>query len=169
MENNETSEFDKDNSLQAKPLEEQDILLEKIIHVFAPIYAPGERNLYAGDNDEDFIHFDEEGCAELGLIIDPHAHLSNVVIHHIAKNRLMLIEAVTSHGPINDQRKDELIHLFGNSRAELVFITALLARSDLEEYFEGIAWETIIWMADCPTHFIYLNGGQLLGPYEEKR
>lgn len=159
MENNEASEFADDNAIQPGSFEVPNSLVEQIISVFVPINVPEGRILYAGDGD--FIHFDEKGFAELGLTFDSHARLPNVVIYEVAKDRLLLIEAVTSHGPINEQRREELCRLFGKPGAEQIFITALLARSDLEEFFEEIAWETVIWMADCPTHYIHLGGLQL--------
>jgi len=80
---------------------------------------------------------------------------------------LILIEAVTSHGPINPKRKIELEELFSKSKAGLVFITAFLTKKTLLKYMQEIAWETDIWVADDPTHLIHLNGERFLGPYNK--
>jgi adenine-specific DNA-methyltransferase len=146
----------------------QNVLIEKIIHVFAPIYAPGGNVLYVGDTDKKFLHFDEEAFTNLGITIDPHGKIPDVVLHYAEKNWLILIEAVTSHGPIDGKRKDELKRLFGNSRAGLVFVTAFLSYGALVRYLPSISWETEIWVADHPTHLIHLDGERFLGPYEEK-
>jgi len=145
----------------------QNVLVEKIIHAFAPVYTPGGRVLYIGDTDEKFAYFDEEGLADLGVTIDPHGKIPDVIIHYVEKNWLVLIEAVTSHGPIDGKRKDELKRLFGNSKAGLVFVTTFLARGAMVRYLQEISWETEVWVADHPTHLIHFNGERFLGPYEK--
>jgi hypothetical protein len=44
------------------------------------------------------------------------------------KDWLVLIEAVTSHGPIGIKRHNELKVLFKEAKAGLVFVTAFLTR-----------------------------------------
>lgn len=144
----------------------QNVLIEHILHVFASLYAPGGKVLYVRDTDEKFAYFDEEGFADLGITIDPHGKIPDVIIHYTEKNWLVLIEAVTSHGPIDGKRKDELKRLFHNSKAGLVFVTAFLTRGAMIRYLQEISWETEVWVADHPTHLIHFNGERFLGPYE---
>ncbi|MGJ5629723.1 BsuBI/PstI family type II restriction endonuclease [Nostoc sp. CALU 1950] len=68
--------------------------------------------IYVGDTDEKFAHFDEAALADLGVNIDSHGKMPDVIIHFTTNNWLVLIEAVTSHGPINPKRKKELEVLF---------------------------------------------------------
>jgi len=79
---------------------------------------------------------------------------------------LVLIEAVTSHGPIGIKRHNELKALFGTARSGLVFVTALLTRRAMTKYLGEIAWETEVWIAEAPSHIIHFNGERFLGPYE---
>lgn len=88
------------------------------------------------------------------------------MVHFSEKNWLVLIEAVTSHGPINPKRHGELKKLFKTSTAPLVFVTAFSDRHALNRYIAEIAWETEVWVADNPTHMIHFNGERFLGPYE---
>ena len=145
----------------------QNILVEKIIHEFAEIYTPGGKVLYVGDTDDKFAYYDEEGLAELGMTIESHGKMPDVIIYHTDKDWLVLIEAVTSHGPIDGKRKDELKRLFRDSRAGLVFVTTFLTRGAMVEYLREISWETEVWVAEVPTHLIHFNGERFLGPYEE--
>lgn len=145
----------------------QNILVEKIIHEFAEIYTPGGKVLYVGDTDDKFAYYDKEGLAELGVIIESHGKMPDVIIHHTEKNWLILIEAVTSHGPIDGKRKDELRRLFRASRAGLVYVTTFLTRGAMMEYLKDISWETEVWVAEMPTHLIHFNGERFLGPYED--
>ena len=91
--------------------------------------------------------------------------MPDVVIHHVEKDWLVLIEAVTSHGPVNPKRHNELKELFRESRIGLVFVTAFLTRRDMIKYLGEIAWETEVWVAETPTHMIHFNGERFLGPY----
>lgn len=143
----------------------QNILVEKIIHDFASTYTPGGKVLYIGDTDEKFAHFDQEGLAELGVKLESHGKMPDVIIHYTEEDWLVLIEAVTSHGPIDGKRKDELERLFGHSRAGLVLVTAFLSRIAMLQYMKDIAWETDVWIAESPTHLIHFNGKRFLGPY----
>jgi hypothetical protein len=91
--------------------------------------------------------------------------MPDLVIHFTEKNWLVLIEAVTSHGPISPKRLAELRVLFADSKPGLVFVTAFLDRHALLKYIHEIAWETEVWVADAPEHMIHFNGERFLGPY----
>jgi adenine-specific DNA-methyltransferase len=147
----------------------QNILVEKIIHEFAERYTPGGKVLYVGDTDEKFAYFDREGLEELGVHLETHGKMPDVIIHYTEKNWLILIEAVTSHGPIDGKRKDELERLFANPHAGLAFVTTFLSRVAMLQYMKEIAWETDVWIAEAPTHLIHFNGERYLGPYEKNQ
>ena len=93
--------------------------------------------------------------------------MPDVVIHHEAKGWLLLVEAVTSHGPVDAKRRNELARLFRDVQVGLVYVTAFLSRSDMAKYVGEISWETEVWVADSETHLIHFNGERFLGPHEE--
>jgi adenine-specific DNA-methyltransferase len=144
----------------------QNVLVEKIISEFCPRFTPGATPVYVGDTDEKWAYFDEELLAGLGVRIEAHGKMPDVVVHHAEKGWLVLIEAVTSHGPVDPKRRSELKALFKDSRAGLVFVTAFLTRKALMKYLDEIAWETEVWVAESPDHLIHFNGERFLGPYE---
>ena len=80
-------------------------------------------------------------------------------------NWLFLIEAVTSHGPIDSKRHVELSALFANSTAGLVFVTAFPDPRTMRRYVLEISWETEVWVADTPDHLVHFNGENFLGPH----
>ena len=143
----------------------QNELIREIIHEFAPRWTPGGTVLYVGDADEKHAHTDHSAFATLGLSFVEGGKMPDVVIHHEAKGWLVLVEAVTSHGPVNPKRRDELARLFGASAAGLVFVTAFLTRGAMSNYLADISWETEVWVADTPDHLIHFNGERFLGPY----
>lgn len=140
-------------------------LIRAIIEDFAPRFAPGSVLVYAGDTGEKWAYFDAALLAELGVDVDSHGKMPDVVLHFTAKNWLLLVESVTSHGPVDGKRHAELAKLFAGSRAGLVYVTAFPNRSIMGRYLGEIAWETEVWVADAPSHLIHFNGVRFLGPY----
>ena len=141
------------------------ILMREIVDVFAERFAPGGKVLYLSGTVARKGEHDKTGLKALGLHFDTLGRLPDVVIHHIAKNWLLLCEAISSHGPIDGKRHAELKTLFKDSRAHLVYVTALPSRSVMAHYLSSIAWETEVWCAEAPTHLIHFNGSRFLGPY----
>lgn len=73
---------------------------------------------------------------------------------------------LTSHGPVDAKRHEELQRLFAGSAAGLVFVTSFLDRRTLARYLGDISWETEVWVAESPTHLIHFNGDRFLGPHK---
>ncbi|EFG1253087.1 restriction endonuclease [Escherichia coli] len=140
-------------------------LIRAIIEDFAPRFAPGSVLVYAGDTGEKWGYFDAPLLAGLGVDVDSHGKMPDVVLHFTAKNWLLLVESVTSHGPVDGKRHAELARLFAGSTAGLVYVTAFPNRSIMGRYLGEIAWETEVWVADAPSHLIHFNGERFLGPY----
>lgn len=145
----------------------QNVLVKKIIDDFCSLYTPGARIIYVGDTKRKWAYFDKTALTKLGVDIEEHGKMVDVVVYHTTKNWLVLIEAVTSHGPINPKRRMELQKLFGKSKAGIVYVTAFLNRSTMIKYLAEISWETEVWIADSPTHLIHFNGERFLGPYDD--
>lgn len=142
-------------------------LIRDIIEKFAPRFAPGSSLIYAGDTGEKLGFFDRDLLSSLGVSIDSHGKMPDVVLHFHEKNWLLLVEAVTSHGPVNGKRHSELSKLFDGSSAGLVFVTAFPNRGTMGRYLAEIAWETEVWVSDSPSHLIHFNGSRFLGPYAD--
>ncbi|MHB1676807.1 MAG: BsuBI/PstI family type II restriction endonuclease [Sulfuriferula sp.] len=140
-------------------------LIRAIIEDFAPRFAPGSVLIYAGDTGDKMGYFDAVLLAELGVKVDSHGKMPDVVFYFIEKNWLLLVESVTSHGPVDGKRHAELTKLFAGSTAGLVYVTAFPNRAIMGRYLSEIAWETEVWVADAPSHLIHFNGVRFLGPY----
>jgi hypothetical protein len=140
-------------------------LIRAIIEDFAPRFAPGSVLVYAGDTGEKWGYFDKALLTDLGVEVDAHGKMPDVVLHYTDKNWLLLIESVTSHGPVDGKRHAELSELFAGSKSGLVYVTAFPNRAIMGRYLGEIAWETEVWVADAPSHLIHFNGERFLGPY----
>ncbi|MCP4218241.1 MAG: restriction endonuclease [bacterium] len=146
---------------------EHNLLIKDVIEQFGPRFAPGSEVYYVGDTGSKFIHFDREAFASLGLVFDEHGKFPDIVLYFRQRKWLLLIESVTSHGPVNAKRHLELSRLFEASTVGVVFVTAFPTRSTMAKYLSDISWETEVWVADSPTHLIHFNGERFLGPYKK--
>lgn len=142
-------------------------LIKLIVEDFGARYAPGGELLYVGDTGDKHGFLDEELLASLGVKLDNHGKMPDVVIYLREKNWLLLIESVTSHGPVDAKRHGELGSLFKQCTAGLVYLSAFPDRRVFLKYLEVIAWESEVWVADAPSHLIHFNGVRFLGPYEK--
>jgi hypothetical protein len=140
-------------------------LIKAIIEDFAPTFAPGAVLVYAGDTGSKWGYFEKSRLTDLGVTVDAHGKMPDVVLYYPAKGWLLLVEAVTSHGPVDGKRHEELARLFASSTAGLVYVTAFPSRTLMARYLPEIAWETEVWVADAPSHLIHFNGERFLGPY----
>ncbi|WP_227415094.1 BsuBI/PstI family type II restriction endonuclease [Enterobacter cloacae complex sp. P24RS] len=140
-------------------------LIKDIIVEFGPRFAPEAEVIYIGDTGAKDDHFRKERLAELGVIVDRKGKLPDVVLYWQKRNWLLLIESVTSHGPVDGKRHGELAKLFANAKPGLVYVTAFPDRKVMAKYLMELSWETEVWVADAPTHMIHLNGDRFLGPH----
>lgn len=130
----------------------QNPLIKSIIEEFCPAFAPGGVVLYIGDTESKFVHLDAGVLAALGVVLDSGAKIPDVIVHYTAKNWLLLIEAVTSAGPVDGKRRKELKDIFAGCKAGLVFVTAFETRRTMQAFLSHIAWESVGWTSgafDC--------------------
>lgn len=140
-------------------------LIQAIIENFAPRFAPGSMLVYAGDTGDKWGYFDAALLAELGVDVDSHGKMPDVVLYYTEKSWLLLVESVTSHGPVDGKRHAELTQLFSGAKVGLVYVTTFPNRAVMARYLGEIAWETEVWVADAPSHLIHFDGERFLGPY----
>jgi len=140
-------------------------LIKAVIEDFAPRFVPGAVLVYAGDTGAKWGLLNKPLLSKLGIAVDSHGKMPDVVLHFPKKNWLVLVEAVTSHGPVDGKRHAELVKFFADSSAGLVFVTAFPSKTVMKRYLGEIAWETEVWVSDAPSHLIHFNGIRFLGPY----
>ena len=129
------------------------------------LHGSVHRNYCMGCNkffDLDYVLRSEDVplCDVCSEIIKP-----DVVLYDETKNWLYLIEAVTTHGPIDQKRIIDLEKMFENCSAGNVYVTAFPDRPTFRKYIAEIAWETEVWISSEPDHMIHFNGDRFMGPH----
>lgn len=145
----------------------QNPLIKTVIEEFCPCFVPGGTVIYIGDAEDKFLHLDADYLQRLGVAIPAPAKMPDVVVHDTKRNWLLLIEAVTSAGPVDRKRRNELKDLFAGCKAGLVFVTAFSTREVMRSFLTQLSWETEVWVAEDPEHLIHFNGERFLGPYPD--
>jgi adenine-specific DNA-methyltransferase len=140
-----------------------------VIKEFGPRFASGAALLYFGDTAHKQIVCETSILAKLNISITEHDKLPDIVLYDGKKKWLYLIEAVTSHGPVNPKRHAEIEAMLSSCPAERIYVTAFLNKTDFRKYAGDIAWETEVWIADSLDHMIHFNGPKFLGPYKPKQ
>lgn len=135
-----------------------------IVEQFAPRFANGGTLLYLGDTAKKDLFVEEKGLKDLGIPIDQHSKLPDVVIYDKKRKWLFLIEAVTSHGPVSPKRLLELEDFLKNCKVGKVYVTAFPDMTEFKKHSNNIAWETEVWLMEVPDHMIHFNGDRFMGP-----
>lgn len=141
------------------------LIIKAVIENFCPRFFPSGAVLYVGDTDGTIAHCEREAFHALGINLAAPEKMPDVVVHDTRRNWLVLIEAVTSAGPVDSKRRQELKSLFANAKAGLVYVTAFATREAMRAFLADISWETEVWVASAPDHLIHFNGERFLGPY----
>jgi type II restriction enzyme len=135
-----------------------------IIHEFAPRFAKNGEVIYIGDTANKDLYVDKKVLKALGIPINEHSKMPDVVIYDSKRNWLYLIEAVTSHGPVSPKRVVELEEFLKDCKAGKVYVSAFPDVREFIRHTKNIAWETEVWLVDAPDHMIHFNGDRILVP-----
>lgn len=143
----------------------QNPLLKRVIEEFCPRFTPGGSVIYVGDAGSKWLIHQVEDLEELGVAVDVHGKMPDLVVHMKDRNWVVLLEVASTHGPVDHTRHMELRKLFKNCTAGLVFVSCFEDQATMKKYITEIAWETEVWTADHPTHLVHFNGERFLGPH----
>lgn len=144
----------------------QNVLIKDMVEEFCPRYAPGGQVLYIDDTDHSRRTQQEALMASIGIGLPERGKAPDLIVWMADKEWLFLMEACSTHGPIDVTRKHELIDLFAPQKSKLVFVSCFPSRTVMRQYLADLAWETEAWCASDPDHIIHLDGERFMGPYE---
>ena len=142
-------------------------LIAAIVEDFAAYYTPGAKVVYLGDTGTKWVVNEKAYLADLGIDVNRHGKMPDVLLHDVDRDWLVCVEAFHSGGPMSAKRVEELRMLFAGCRPGLVFVTAVPDKATFRSAAVDIAWETDVWIRVSPTHLVHFNGERFLGPYAE--
>ncbi len=136
-----------------------------IIKALVPRFCSKAKLVYVGDTASKLLFEDKKLLKKLNIPITQHDKLPDVVLYDEARKHLLLIEAVTSHGPVSPKRQVELEKVLKTCKAKKVYISAFPDFHEFKRHTDNIAWETEVWIASNPDHMIHFNGPRFFSAY----
>lgn len=137
----------------------------RIIKGLVPRFCSKAKLVYVGDAANKLLFEDKKLLKKLNISITLHDKLPDVVLYDEAKKHLLLIEAVTSHGPVSPKRQVELEKTLKKCNVQRIYISAFLDFHEFKRHTDNIAWETEVWIASNPDHMIHFNGPKFFSAY----
>lgn len=120
--------------------------------------------MHVSDTTAKDLYKDNETLERIGFNLTLHDKMPDVILYKEDSNWIYFIEAVTSVGPMDAKRIQEISEFTQNISVGKIYVTAFLDFKTFKSFSESLAWETEVWIADMPEHMIHLNGGRFLGP-----
>lgn len=139
-----------------------------VIQEFWPRFVPTAKLLYLGDTAKKDWHVEPVLLESVGLPFSVHDKYPDVVFWLADRRWLVLLEAVTTHGPFSAKRRTELEKLLKKSAVHRVYVTAFPSWKEFKRHMDEIAWETEVWLAEAPDHMIHYNGPRFLAPFPDE-
>lgn len=128
----------------------QNILIKEMVENFCAYFVPGGEILYVGDADDKLATFERDRLASLGVVVDEHGKMPDLVVYQASSNWLFLMEAASTHGPVDHIRYSELSRMFADSSAGIIYVSCFPNRSVMRRFLADLAWETEVWLASTP-------------------
>jgi hypothetical protein len=135
-----------------------------VMSSFVPRFCPSAELLYIGDTSNKILYLQDEKLRVLGCNLSKHDKLPDIVLHDSERNRLLIIEVVTSHGPVSQKRLTELEMMLTGSNAERVYLSVFPSFAEFKKHAASIAWDTEVWIAEVPEHIVHFNGPKFFSP-----
>jgi len=127
------------------------VLIKAIIEVLAPALFGNFSVLYIGDTANKMLFTDPVALALLNIKLDIHDKLPDLILLSEDAETIIVVESVTSVGPISDARRDEIVKVLEKQTPlakKLVLITAFPDRATFRKFVADIAWGTAVWIAE---------------------
>ncbi len=137
---------------------EHNALEKEIIESFVAHHIPGPSFLYIGDARNKMLYSNEGLLKTLGIELNVHNKLPDIIVYSMKLETIFAIEAVTSVCPVEEKRKTEIEAIFEHIGKPVKCVTAFLDRGAFGKYSRVLAWGTFAWIAVEPEHLIRFNG-----------
>lgn len=127
-------------------------LIQQVVEQFAPAFVAEPVVLYLGDTERKFRYVNESLLKSLGIYLDPHDKIPDVLLYSKKENIIYVVEVVVSRGPVSEDRISDIEEiLFRRGRKVGVhYFSAFPNRKILKNVLHDIAWDTKVWLAEEP-------------------
>ncbi len=136
-------------------------LLEKaVVEEFARSFISEPEVVYLGDTAPRVGYQNRSLMRRLNLPIDTAESLPDVILFSKSESHLVVVEAVTSSGPVNAIRLEQLQKFTKGPKKlghKISFITAFATRGAFRRFVEEIAWGSSVWIENEPNNIVHFE------------
>ena len=139
---------------------EHNLLEKSVVEIFGHAFMSKPQIVYLGDTAPRKGHQNRTLMRKLNLPIDTAASLPDVILLSEPEHHLVIIEVVTSSGPVNSIRLKQLEKFaLGPKRLsyKVSYITAFPSRAVFRRFVEEIAWESSVWIENEPNNIVHFE------------
>lgn len=126
---------------------EHNMLEKSVVEIFGHAFFNKPQTVYLGDTSPRMGYQNRTLMRRLNLPIDTAASLPDVILFSESESHLVIVEAVTSSGPVNPIRFEQL-HRFAkgprNLGVNVSYVSAFPSRSVFRRFVEEIAWRQCV-------------------------
>lgn len=139
---------------------EHNLLEKAVIETFGHAFLNDPKVVYLGDTALRKGYQNRTLMRKLNLPIDTAASLPDVIIFSEPESHLLIIEAVTSSGPVNSIRLEQLQKFTEgpkNLGYKISYISAFPSRTFFRKFVEEIAWGSSVWIENEPNNIVHFE------------
>ncbi|WP_280149093.1 BsuBI/PstI family type II restriction endonuclease [Bacillus safensis] len=131
-------------------------IIEKfIVEDIFPKISPNSQFVYIGDTRLKNLYINHDICQAIGLKIDVHTKIPDVIGYDDTTKTILLFEAVASSGPIDELRKKELLEIFHHWPHNIIFGTTFLTQKLFQSFSTSIASGTTAYIIESRKQITY--------------
>lgn len=136
-------------------------LLEKaVVELFAPAILKEPLVVYLGDTTPRAGYQNRSLMRKLNLPINTAASLPDVILYSEPESHLIIVEVVTSSGPVNSMRLEQLQKFTEGPEKlgiQVSYVTAFHSRAVFRRFIEDIAWGSSVWIENEPNNIVHFE------------
>ncbi len=136
-------------------------LLEKsVVEMFGRAFLNKPQVVYLGDTAPRKGYQNRVLMRKLNLPIHTSASLPDVILFSAPDNHLVIIEVVTSSGPVNPIRLKQLQRFTKEPKKlghKISFTSSFSSRAVFRRFVEEIAWGSSVWIANEPNNIVHFE------------
>ena len=139
---------------------EHNLLEKSVVEIFGHAFLNEPRVVYIGDTSPRTGYQNRPLMRRLNLPIDTAASLPDVILFSEANLHLVIIEVVTSSGPVNSIRLEQLQKFTKGPRKlgiKTTYVSAFHSRAVFRKFVEDIAWGSSVWIENEPNNIVHFE------------
>jgi type II restriction enzyme len=135
--------------------------LEKaIVEIFGQAFLREPQVIYLGDANPKKSYQNRRLMRKLNFPINIALSLPDVILFSEQESHLVIVEAVTTSGPVNPIRLEQLQKFTKSPRKlgfKISYISAFPSRAVFRKFLEDIAWGSSVWIENEPNNIVHFE------------